>query len=176
MRWPFVGSEAIAAGAVRKHELRARFVALYPDVYVPNGVEPTLPQRATAAWLWSHRQGVIAGPTASALHGAKWVDDSDPVELVWPNARPPRGIRTHDARLRSDEFGRLGGLVATTPARTAFDLGRRKPLGQAVARLDALGNATGLTADEVRAVAKQHRWTSTIRGPRRRRKPGCACW
>ena len=72
---PFVGSEAIERRLVRKHELRSRYRKVFPDVYVPNDVELTLPLRARAGWLWSHRQGVFAGLTASALHGAKWVDD-----------------------------------------------------------------------------------------------------
>jgi hypothetical protein len=154
---PFVGSEAVASGAIRKHELRTRFRVLFPDVYVSKEVVPTLPQRAYAAWLWSHREGVIAGLTASALRGAKWVDDYLPIELVWSNARRPRGLRTYDMRLRREEFALLNGLPVTTAARTAFDIGRRGTLNDAVARLDALGNATGLRVEDVVAVARAHR-------------------
>jgi hypothetical protein len=160
---PFVGSEAIAAGAVRKHELRSRCRRVLPDVYVRKDVELTLRQRAKAGWLWSHRQGVIAGLTASALHGAKWVDDLAPIELIWPNARPARGLRTYDMRLGTDEFGIFGGLPMTTPQRTGFDIGRRRPLDAAVAHLDALGNATGLRAEEVVAIATEHRGARGLR-------------
>ena len=31
---PFIGSEVIAAGAIRKHELRLHYRAVFPDVYV----------------------------------------------------------------------------------------------------------------------------------------------
>jgi len=87
-----------------------------------------------------HRQGVIAGLTASALHGAKWVDVTEPVEVIWPNARPASGLRTYDMRLRSDEFGELDGMRVTTPARTAFDVGRR---GRYIARsLTSMRSAT----------------------------------
>jgi hypothetical protein len=113
--------------------------------------------------LWSHREGVIAGLTASALHGAKWVDAQLPIELVWSNARRPRGLRTYDMRLASDEFADLGGMRTTTPARTAFDIGRRGRLDDAVARLDALGNATRLAADDVVAVALRHRGARGMR-------------
>lgn len=160
---PFVGSEALASGLIRKHELRAKFRAVFPNVYVPKGVTPTLPQRAYAAWLWSHREGVIAGLTASALHGAEWVDDHLPIELVWSNARRPRGLRTFDMRLRTEEFSLVNGLPMTTPARTAFDIGRRGRLDEAVARLDALGNATRLTAEDVYAVARRHRGARGLR-------------
>jgi hypothetical protein len=163
LSFPFIGSEALECGAVRKHELRARFRAEFPDVYVPRDAELTLQQRAVAGWLWSHREGVIAGLTASALHGAKWVDAQLPIELVWSNARRPRGLRTYDMRLASDEFADLGGMRTTTPARTAFDIGRRGRLDDAVARLDALGNATRLAADDVVAVALRHRGARGMR-------------
>ncbi|MGZ6778710.1 MAG: hypothetical protein ACXVGO_06925 [Mycobacterium sp.] len=160
---PFVGSEAIERGLVRKHELRYRFRRVFPDVYAPKDAVLTVAVRARAGWLWSHRQGVIAGLTASALHGAKWVDDAAPIELVWPNARPARGLRTSDMRVRRGEFGELDGMRVTTPARTGFDIARRRPLDAAVANLDALGNVTGVTAKEILAVARRHRGSPGLR-------------
>jgi very-short-patch-repair endonuclease len=160
---PFVGSEAIERGLVRKHELRSLYRRVFPDVYVAKSAILTLNQRARAGWLWSHRQGVIAGLTASALHGAKWVDENAPVELVWPNARPARGLRTYDMRVRADEFGPMGDMRVTTPARTGFDIARRKPLYAAVANLDALGNATGLTGGAILRVARNHRGSPGLR-------------
>jgi very-short-patch-repair endonuclease len=160
---PFIGSAAVAAGKIRKHELRTRFRVVFPDVYVAKDAELTLHQRATAAWLWSHRQGVIAGSTAAALHGAKWVDANAPVEIMWANARRPRGIRTSDSSLKPYEIGVYGEMRITTVARTAFDIGRCAGLGQAVANLDALGNATGLRAQDVLDVAEQHRGVRRIR-------------
>ena len=160
---PFVGSEAIERGLVRKHELRSRYRSVFPEIYVSNDVELTLHDRAKAGWLWSHRQGIIAGLTASALHGAKWVDDLAPVELVWPNARPATGLRTYDYRLRTDEFDELDGMGVTTVARTGFDIARRRPLDAAVANLDALGNATGLSAHGVLRIARNHRGSRGLR-------------
>jgi very-short-patch-repair endonuclease len=155
--WPFIGSEAIANGRIRKHELRAHFRPEFPDVYVPKEAVLTLRQRTVAGWLWSHREGVLAGLTASAWRGAKWVDASSPIELIWPNGRRPRGLRTYNVRLRGDESSLLDGLRVTTPERTAFDIGRRGRLDDAVARLDALGNATRFKAEDVLAVADRHR-------------------
>jgi very-short-patch-repair endonuclease len=160
---PFVGSEAVANGAIRKHELRARFRAEFPDVYVPKDAVLTLPERARAAWLYSHREGVIAGLTASALHGAKWVDAHLPIELVWSNTRGSRGLRVYDRRLRAEEFMELNGMRVTTVERTAFDIARSGRLDEAVARLDALGNATGLTPFDVLAVAHRHRGARGLR-------------
>ncbi|GAS97414.1 uncharacterized protein RMCC_4380 [Mycolicibacterium canariasense] len=153
---PFVGSEAIAVGAVKKHQLRSGFRALLPNVYVGPDLTLTIAHRARAAWLWSHREGVIAGRTAAALHGARWVDDSAPVELVWRNARAPGGVRTSAMTLRTAQVCDVAGLPVTTPERTAFDLGRRTPLRQAVTDLDALCRATGVTPGDILAVAAQH--------------------
>jgi very-short-patch-repair endonuclease len=160
---PFVGSEAIDRGLIRKHELRAHYRAVFPNVYAPKGAVLTLRQRARAGWLWSHREGVIAGLTASGLHGAKWVDDTAPVELVWPNARPASGLRTYDVRLRSDEFIEMDGMRITTAPRTGFDIARRGRLDTAIANLDALGNATGLSAPQILSVARKHRGSRGLR-------------
>ena len=161
--FPFVGSEALASGLVKKHQLRAHFRTVYPDVYVPTNAVLSMHQRAKAAWLYSHREGVIAGLTASALHGAKWVDDDLPIELIWSNARRPRGLRTYDMRLHSTELVDLGDMRATTVERTAFDVARRGRLDDAIARLDALGNATGFKADDVLGVGERHRGARGLR-------------
>ena len=75
--FPFVGSEALASGLVKKHRLRAHFravyrdVAVYPDVYVPTNAVLTMHQRAKAAWLYSHREGVIAVPADSVSYALR---------------------------------------------------------------------------------------------------------
>jgi hypothetical protein len=160
---PFIGSEALIAGVVGKYDLRKNYRAVFPDVYLAPGVDLTLARRARAAWLWSHREGVIAGLTASALHGAKWVDEALPIELIWPNARPPKGMRTYDYRLFADEHVEYDGMSVTTPARTAFDIGRLHRPGEAVARLDALGNAVGLLVEDIVALATRHRGARNVR-------------
>lgn len=155
MQVPFIGSEAVSAGLVRKHVLRTRFVALYPDVYTRPDIELNMQHRATAAWLWSRRGGVLAGPTASALHGARYIEDSQPIELVWSNGRAPRGISTHKQDLHPDEITHRRGLPVTSVQRTAFDLGRSGPLDAAVARLDALGRAAEFDAAELLRWAQE---------------------
>ncbi len=66
-------------------------------------------------------------------------------------------------QLLPDERAVLADLPVTTPQRTAFDVGRRQPLGSAVANLDSLMRATAITADEVHAVADQHRGARGLR-------------
>src|SRR5689334_20267280 len=120
MEQPFIGSEAVAAGDISRHELRTYCRAIMPNVYLGTRVEPTLRQRTVAAWLWSRREAVIAGAAAAAIHGAKWVDDRVPVELIWRNARAPQRVVTRHQVLLADEFERVDGLPVTTPQRTAF--------------------------------------------------------
>lgn len=163
MGQPFIGSEALAAGTVSRHELRRFHTAVLPNVYQEKRAEPTLLNRTQAAWLWSQRQAVVSGLSASALHGAKWIDDDATVELIWRNARAPHGIKTRADLILDGEFRHLAGVVATTPERTAFDLGRRGPLRQAVARLDALANATHFKVDDVARLASRHRHTRGLR-------------
>jgi hypothetical protein len=69
---PLIGSEALASGRLTPYALRSRFAAIYPDVYLPRDAEFTALMRAQAAWLWSRREGVIAGRSSAALHRAKW--------------------------------------------------------------------------------------------------------
>lgn len=153
---PFIGSEALASGALTPYELRRHYRAVMPNVYLDRRIEPTLRQRTQAAWLWSGRSAVVAGLSASALHGAKWVDDGAPVELIWGNARSPRQVVTRADLLAAGETRPIAGMSVTTPARTAFDIGRRGPLGEAVARVDSLLSTTRFAVDDVIAMAGEH--------------------
>ncbi|MDO3401099.1 DUF559 domain-containing protein [Mycolicibacterium neoaurum] len=159
----FIGSEALAAGTLSRHELRKYYRAVMPDVYAGRRAALTLRQRTMAAWLWSGRQAVIAGAAASALHGAEWVADDAPIELIWPNARAPRQVITRHDLLLDGEVLVLDGMTVTTAHRTAFDLGRRGRIGEAVARLDALIRATDLAPADVRALADRHRHSRGLR-------------
>ncbi|MEZ0384921.1 endonuclease domain-containing protein [Mycobacterium sp. pW045] len=160
---PFLGSAALAAGTLTRYELRRHHVAVLPNVYLPARIRPNLLQRTVAAWLWSGGQAVVAGAAAAALPGAKWVDATVPIELISPNTRPPAGVLTRNDLLLPGEQQLRRGMAVTTVARTAFDLGRRGSLGQAVARLDALANATRFHTAEVLDLARRHRHARGLR-------------
>ncbi|QBC85957.1 hypothetical protein [Mycobacterium avium] len=151
----FVGSDAVRRGTLSRHQLRAQFRAIYPDIYLPAHAARSLRTRSVAAWLWSGRRGVLAGLAAAALHGSSWIDDDEPIELIWRNPHPPAGVITRNQRLEPDEITRVAGLPVTTPARTAFDLARQRPRGEAVARLDALMRATPFSTEEVLMLAER---------------------
>lgn len=156
MREVIVGSEALRQGKLSRYQLRTRYRTIYPDVYLAADTPLTLRRRSEAAWLWSGQRGVLAGLAAAALHGSNWIDDDEPVELIWRNPYPPAGVITRNWRLDRDEVTRVAGLPVTTPARTAFDLGRQLPAAAAVARLDALMRATPFSVEEVLLIAKRH--------------------
>lgn len=152
----FIGSEAIAAGRVTRYELQRWHTSVFRGVYAPKGIELTLRNRATAAWLASGRKGVIAGPAAAALLGAPYVDPDHPVELVGVKMRPQPGLVPRPDRIRDDEITRAGGLPVTTRVRTAFDMGRHLERTEALVRLDALMWNQRYSIDEVRALALRY--------------------
>jgi hypothetical protein len=153
---PFIGSEALAEGQLTLHMLRTRCVAIYPDVYIRKGIPITATIRAEAAWLWSRRRGVVAGISASALHGARWISGARPAEIVYDNRRPPSRLRTFGDRIADDEIAVIGGIMATTPARTALDVACRYPVDEAVAAIDALARATHLKPADVELLAQRY--------------------
>jgi hypothetical protein len=159
---PFIGSEALVSGVLNHHQLRSRYQAVFPNVYVAKHVRLSFEKRVIAAWLWSNREATIAGAAAAALHGVSWIDDV-PVELVHRNARAPAGVVTRRDVLLDEEVQMIGGRMVTTPERTAFDIGRRRSLRSAVAQLDSLARVTGLKLDDVVRMSQCHRGARGLR-------------
>jgi hypothetical protein len=153
----FIGSEALVGGVLSRGRLRWNYRAIFPDVYIPKEATPSLSHRTIGAWLWSGRRGVIAGLAAAALHGARWVDESADVELIWRCGRPPPGIVVRNERIETDEIVKIAGLPVTTPERTALDLAKHAPRDSAVPRLDALARATGVTVSDVLPLVDRYR-------------------
>jgi very-short-patch-repair endonuclease len=153
---PFVGTEALAGGRFTKRTLHSRNQKIYRNVYLPNGVDLTAETRAAAAWLRSGRRATLAGLSAATLHGSLWIDGREPAELTRTEGSA-NGIVVHRETLLDHEVTTVDAMSVTTPARTIFDLGRRKGLEKAVIRADALANARGLTADAVQPLVESHR-------------------
>src|SRR3954467_13520497 len=136
MELPIIGTEALASGELTRGQLRWNYRPILPDVYVAKDQPLTLPIRTAAAWLWSGRRGVIAGRAAAAQHGARWVSERTPVELVYPCCRPPAGIVARNERIDADEIVVVDGMLVTGKVRTALDLGRHLARDAAVVHLD----------------------------------------
>jgi hypothetical protein len=154
---PFVGSEALSAGLVTERAMRRHCELVYPNVYAPRDGTLSAQQRARAAWLWSKRRGIVAGLSASAILGAKWIGPKEPAELIHDNRRPPPHLIVRTEAVLAGETTQHNGMQVTTPARTAFDLGRHigSPMA-AVQRLDALAQATDVKCVDVEALIAAH--------------------
>jgi hypothetical protein len=156
LEWPLRGWEAVAADLLSARELRRFYTPVYPGVHIPVGAELSAAQRAKAAWLWSSRRGIIAGLSAAAVLGAKWIEPRLAAELIHTNRRPPPMLDVHTDAVTACEIQRVAGMRVTTAARTAFDIGRRLELVAGVQRVDALMSATDVKVRDIESVAGAH--------------------
>jgi hypothetical protein len=154
---PFIGSEAVAAGETTDSQLRRRYTRVFRDVYVIEGTELTPKLRARAAWLWSRRRGVIAGFSAAAMHGSRWIDATRAVDIIHDNRHPLAGLQVWSDRLANDEIEFIDGVAVTTAARTALDLACWYPTSTAVAALDDLIRVSDVKMPDVELLATRHR-------------------
>ncbi|CKI35416.1 hypothetical protein LTT02_25200 [Mycolicibacterium smegmatis] len=163
---PFIGSEALAAGTLTRHQLRSRFIAVYQDIYVAKGTLPTAILRAKACWLRSRRRGVLAGYSAAALHGARWIDPGLPAYILDTNRRPARGVVVWSDAIEDDEICLIGDMRVTTPVRTALDLACKFPEDVAVPAIDSLARAAKLKVADIELAAEHHAARRGIRQAR----------
>src|SRR5947209_9403748 len=161
---PFFGSEALAARRLSRYELRRRYIGLHQDVYVSRDAELTPALRAKACWLRSRRRGILAGFSAAALHGARWIDPARPATIIDTNRRPAVGVQVWEERIADDEICLVDGMRLTTPARTALDLARRYSLNDAVAAVDALAQAVGLKSVDIELLVDRYRGRRGMKG------------
>lgn len=119
----FLGSEALARGELTRGRLRSAYRPMFPDVYQSRLATPSLYGNTMGAWLWSKRRAVVTGRAAAALHGAKWVDENAPIELIWQNHRPPSGIIAPLV----DEFRGAHGVRRCREALDLMDAGGQSP-------------------------------------------------
>ncbi|PTR23424.1 uncharacterized protein DUF559 [Rhodococcus sp. OK519] len=153
---PFRGTAALGRGLVSRRGLRRHYTRLYPDTYVHTDVEVDARIRALAVWQWADGRGALAGSSAAAMWGTKWVDPTAGVRASTAHLRPPRGIALYRDDVPADQITRRGGVLLTTPLRTAFDLGRRLEFDPAVEAVDALYQSTRITRAALAEFAAQH--------------------
>jgi hypothetical protein len=157
MAEPFFGSAALAAGTLTRHALRTRYKAMHHDVYVAKDADVTAVLRAKACWLRSRGHGVLAGFSAAALHGTRWIYADLPATIIDTNRRRTPGITVWADEITDDEICIREGLRVTTPVRTALDLARRYPADPAVIAIDALARATRLKVPAIESAARRHK-------------------
>jgi very-short-patch-repair endonuclease len=113
--------------------------------------------RCRAAALVGGCGSVLAGWAAAELLGAPCAPAGAAVELVVPGGGRSRpGLVLRSDVLPAEEVVQADGVWVTTPARTAFDLGRASPVGHAIMGVDALRYACALGIEEVRTIALRH--------------------
>jgi hypothetical protein len=163
---PFRGTAAIADGRVTANELRgAQWQRLFRDVYCGAGVPVDHGLMVRAAALILPPGVAFAGRSAAWLHGAQYARPNDLVEVTTPtNFGPVQGIQVHHWVIdRGDkQVGRLNqpgrpAILATTAERTAWDLACRPDFPDALAWVDAVAHATGLSNDALRRFALRQR-------------------
>ncbi len=155
---PFRGSAAIAACLLTPGVLRGpHFRRLFPDVYVPAGAAVDLELLSRAAYLLVAGRGALSGYSAAELLGASCAPAGAPAEVVLPHRLRSRpGLVTRQDEIPTDELQELDDLVVTTPVRTAYDLGRRAPLVEAVVAVDALAHVHHFDLSELLVLARRH--------------------
>lgn len=155
---PFTAVEAKATGISAK-ELRTMVRdgwvrSVLDGVYVDAASADTLDLRAAALFKVVPRNAVICDHTAAWLHGADvlgpTVQQGVPAVEVFRFDGDNRirrsgcsgGTRSLDPAV---DIVEIRGMLVTTPLRTALDLGRLLPRGQAIGALDALMRVGGFS-------------------------------
>jgi uncharacterized protein DUF559 len=163
----FVGSHAIAQGALTRRQLReSGYRRVVQGVYaVPQlPVDHALHCRAVSLLL--PPSAVIGGRSAACWYGAPWAAAGDPVTVVVPRDHKwsgPRGVRVHRTDLAVHERVEIDGVPLTTALRAAWDVAALESLPTAVGTLDGMvrSGAVALSDLEGMARAGSGRWRVT---------------
>jgi hypothetical protein len=155
----FLGSHAVAAGAVTPKQLKSGlYRRLLHNVYA----DPALPADhelyARAATLLMPDYAVLGGRSAACWHDAPFASAQDPVLVLVPPGsswRAPRGIRVHRSPFEREDVVTLedGAIRATSPLRTAWDVAALETVANAVAILDGMVRADRLDLARLRRLA-----------------------
>ncbi len=160
---PFRASEAVAKGLTNRYFVRHKCRRILPDIYLAREVRLTALRRAHAVALWSRngrdgrRRAVLAGRSAAAVWGAKWIDDDEPAACNHIDSVRSLGeVDVYRDRLAADDIRTVRDMQVTSPVRTAFDLARRLPTDEAVIKVDALYRTKLLRKRELARYAADH--------------------
>jgi very-short-patch-repair endonuclease len=159
---PFRGTAAVADGLLTPAQLRGRtWRRLLPDVYVHHDVPVDHRTWCAAVSLILPPGSAIGGLSAAHLSGADLLRPEAPVSIVASRTSGTHSsdrIRVHHTVIDPADLTTVDGLPVTTPARTAFDLGRRRSRRTAVTAFDAMLHRRTLNLGDVTELARQRHW------------------
>lgn len=152
----FIGSHAVAAGALTKAQLRTRgYRRLVQGIYADPGLEFDHRLRCRGVALLLPSGFAIGGYSAAAWYGAPFAGPSDPVTVIGPadsDWKGPRGVRVHRSQLPLAVLNDADDVPITSALRTAWDSAALEATGTAVAVLDAMVRAGSVSLPEMDAL------------------------
>jgi hypothetical protein len=165
----FLGSHAIAAGAVTAKQLKSGlYRRLLRGVYADPGIAIEHQLVARGAALLMPDDAALGGRSAACWYGAPFAAANDPVVVVVPPSsawRGPHGVRVHRSQLAEEDVTTVddGDIRLTTSVRTAWDLAALETVPTAVAALDGMVRAGRLDVDLLRRnhAESRGRWRAT---------------
>jgi very-short-patch-repair endonuclease len=168
MRWGELRDHGLSPGAATWRARHVRINRVHRGAYLIGATLPDLLDRARAALLVAPAGAVLGYQTAAALLGFG-VTATDDVHLVVgvddPVPQRP-GITVHQSVVPVGEPAVVRGVACTPSIRTALDLARTLPRGDALSTLDAACAAGACTPDELEGELKFH---NGLRGVRQAR-------
>lgn len=154
----FIGSHAIAAGALTEKQLRSRgYRRLVQGVYADPGLLLDHRLRCRGVALVLPRGLAIGGYSAAAWYGAPFAATHEPVTVVRPpdiEWKGPRGVRVHRSQVPVEALLDADDVPVTSALRTAWDVAALEPLGTAVSVLDAMVRAESVDRADLATLAE----------------------
>ena len=155
----FIGSHAIAEGYLTRNQLRTRsHRRLVQGVYADPALVLDHRLRCRGVALLMPPGAAIGGHSAAAWFGAPFAGATDPVTVLCPEEvrwRGPHEVRLHHTDLPPREVVVVDDVPVTTARRTAWDVMALEPVTTAVATLDAMVRAGGVSLHDLEALAQQ---------------------
>jgi very-short-patch-repair endonuclease len=159
---PFRRGDAVGAGLVTSASLYGpRWQRLYQGVYIERAAFAPDDHRmwCAAAQLLLPAGAAVGGRSAAYLWNVDLLARGEPVTVLVPrrkNRREQPGLRVVRGVLPRRDVESFAGLTVTTPARTAFDLGRAPDRVRAAIAVDAMLHRRVVTLPELHRTADAH--------------------
>ncbi|UOY03835.1 endonuclease domain-containing protein [Blastococcus sp. PRF04-17] len=161
----FLGSHAVAAGAVTRAQLQSGlYRRLFQNVYADPGLRADHRLHARGAMLVMPPDAVLGGRSAAAWYDAPFAGPQESVLVVVPPEsawRGPRGIRVHRTGVGPAEVVTIDDarehVRLTSPLRTAWEVATQESIPTAVALLDAMTHAGHVDARSLDRLGRARR-------------------